>query len=284
MMAAVRRMGDYLSVWPAMVTPDLQSGPGAARKSDAALSHFTSAILTVGQSDTEEGRNIIAKCIAKHPTHETVLHAALAVTPRERLVDGSTQQPAALSKQERLFFDKGKAIYRELCTACHAPDGRGVKALLAPPLPGSPRLTKNREAAIQIMLHGLIGEFFGFQDSSHFYYVHIAAVSDPHAHNIMLVNGKPRVSISETSTKGHDWGKSSWHTIRIVREIGSGKIEVFANDMTTPIMTATDRTSGAGWAGFGSFDDTGRVRAIRFYGEGKDMTAEEVPFFKKHDE
>ena len=126
--------------------------------------------------------------------------------------------------------------------------------------------------------------FFGFQDPSHFYYVHIAAVSDPHAHNIMLVNGKPRVSISETSTKGHDWGKSSWHNIRIVRDIESGKIEVFANDMATPIMTATDKTFGAGWAGFGSFDDTGRVRAIRFYGEDKDMTAEKVPFFKKHGE
>ena len=126
--------------------------------------------------------------------------------------------------------------------------------------------------------------FFGFQDPSHFYYVHIAAVSDPNAHNIMLVNGKPRVSISKTSTKGHDWGKSSWHNIRIVRNIDSGKIEVFANDMATPIMTATDKTFGAGWAGFGSFDDTGRVRAIRVYGETDAKTDEALDFFKSQGE
>ena len=123
--------------------------------------------------------------------------------------------------------------------------------------------------------------FFGAQDPSHFYYVHIATKSDPHAHNIMLVNGSPRVSISESATKGHDWGKDQWHHIRIVRDIESGKIEVFADAMDKPIMTATDKTFGAGWVGFGSFDDTGRVRAIRVYGEKGSAVDEEVPFFTK---
>ncbi len=122
-------------------------------------------VLTVGQGDNEEGRNIIAKCIAKHPVHEKVLRAVAAVTPRERLVD-SAQQAPSLSGEERAIFEKGKAIYRELCTTCHGPDGRGMKApegkaLLAPPLPGSPRLQQNREAAIQVMLHGLIGDLDG---------------------------------------------------------------------------------------------------------------------------
>ena len=125
--------------------------------------------------------------------------------------------------------------------------------------------------------------FFGFQDPSHFYYVHIASVSDPHSHNIMIVNGEPRKSITEKGTKGHDWGKD-WHRIRVARDLESGKIEIFANDMETPIMVATDKTFGAGWIGFGSFDDTGRVRSIRVYGEDKDKVAEEVPFFKKHGE
>ncbi len=71
-----------------------------------------------------------------------------------------------LGETEKLLFDKGQAIYRELCTTCHAPDGRGLKSpdgrnLLAPPLPESPRLEENREAAIQIMLHGLTGELDG---------------------------------------------------------------------------------------------------------------------------
>ena len=75
-------------------------------------------------------------------------------------------QPGPRGEPEKLLFDKGQAIYRELCTTCHAPDGRGLKSpdgrnLLAPPLPESPRLEENREAAIQIMLHGLTGELDG---------------------------------------------------------------------------------------------------------------------------
>jgi len=75
--------------------------------------------------------------------------------------------PPSLSREDRVLFDKGRFIYHELCTACHGPAGRGMKApaagavLLGPPLPGSPRLQQNREAAIQIMLHGLIGDLDG---------------------------------------------------------------------------------------------------------------------------
>ena len=241
-------------------------------------------VLTVGKTDTAPCRNLIAKCIARHPAHETIFHAVQAVTPPERLVDclvtvlghpvfqkdplsadegawldrwrqfgiartvssdspealtrllsiiaetkpttaismlkaipgavpangrklialkskpaGLTAleqrpepeireqlkhvsplftwpglptyekaagQPPALSKGNRVIFDKGKVIYHELCTACHGPDGRGMKlpagaVVLGPPLAESPRLQQNREAAIQIMLHGLIGDLDG---------------------------------------------------------------------------------------------------------------------------
>jgi len=247
-------------------------------------------VLTASQVDNEEGRELVAKCIARHSMNERILHAVAAAAPRERLVDflatvltdpvfrdaspndeaaaqlnrwqehfvaetvaggspesfekllsiiakagsnrsramlqaissaisslkqeppraklvefktkpeglialeqrpepeirdqlkaiaflftwpglptygrDSARQDSSLDKEERAFFEKGQAIYRELCTACHGPDGRGLKGpegigLLAPPLPGSPRLEQNREAAIQIMLHGLNGELDG---------------------------------------------------------------------------------------------------------------------------
>ena len=35
--------------------------------------------------------------------------------------------------------------------------------------------------------------FFGYQDPSHFYYVHMALRADPHAHSVFIVNGKPRI-------------------------------------------------------------------------------------------
>jgi len=121
--------------------------------------------------------------------------------------------------------------------------------------------------------------YFGFQDPNHFYYVHIATKTDAHAHNIFIVNDAARLKISEKTTAGFDWGKpDTWHTVRLVREASTGKIEVTIDKGTEPIMTATDKTFGAGWLGFGSFDDTGLVDDIRLW--ALDGQEKEVPFFK----
>lgn len=106
--------------------------------------------------------------------------------------------------------------------------------------------------------------FFGKQDDSHFYYVHIATEADPHANSIFLVNGEPRVSIATDRTDGTDWS-DGWHNIRIVRDVDSGLIEVYFDDMETPIMRATDTTHGKGQVGLGSFDDAGHFTSIRLY-------------------
>jgi hypothetical protein len=45
---------------------------------------------------------------------------------------------------------------------------------------------------------------FGYQDPSHFYYVHIATKSDEVANSILIVNGQPRVSIVKERTEGQD--------------------------------------------------------------------------------
>lgn len=279
--AAVRTMESFLL---SNQNPADLSGQLEAMLGDPDPLVIAQIVLTLGQAETAPGRSILAKCIAKHPAHEAIFHAVLAVTPPERLVDclvtvlglpvfqkdplstdesawlnrwrqlciagtvsggspealtrlfsiiaetkpgaaiamlqaipggvpandrklialkskpggltaleqrpepeireqlkqvsplftwpglptykqGAAGQPA-LSKEDQALFDKGKVIYHELCTACHGPEGRGMKApagaaLLGPPLAASPRLQQNREAAIQIMLHGLIGDLDG---------------------------------------------------------------------------------------------------------------------------
>ena len=108
--------------------------------------------------------------------------------------------------------------------------------------------------------------FFGAKDASNFYYVHMASVADDHANNIFLVNDEPRVKIGEKTTSGTNWGATnSWHKAKIVREIESGKIQVFFDDMKAPIMEATDTHFDFGRIGFGSFDDTGCFDNIRIY-------------------
>ncbi len=108
--------------------------------------------------------------------------------------------------------------------------------------------------------------FFGRQDPTHFYYVHMATKSDPHANSIFLVNGAPRVSIAKERTGGTKWD-DQYHHVRVVRNAESGDIKVFLDDMAKPIMIAEDKTFAAGEVGFGSFDDTGNVDDVRVWGK-----------------
>ncbi len=98
--------------------------------------------------------------------------------------------------------------------------------------------------------------FFGHQDPSHFYYVHLGKEADPHAHSVFLVNDEPRVSIAKERTDGTPWSES-WHDVRIVRNATEGTIKVYFDDMENPVMEANDTTFTHGAIGFGSFDDTG---------------------------
>ncbi len=109
--------------------------------------------------------------------------------------------------------------------------------------------------------------FFGFQDSTHFYYAHMATAMDDHAHNIFIVNNEPRTRISPESTDGVDWGDRVWHRVRLVRDISSGTIELYFDDMTKPIMKAQDTTFGSGFVGFGSFDDSGKIDNINIWAD-----------------
>lgn len=108
--------------------------------------------------------------------------------------------------------------------------------------------------------------FFGIQDPSHFYYSHIAVQTDDHAHNVFIVNEAPRAKISPKTTQGVVWGQNEWHKVRLERSVAAGTIKVYYDDMSEPIMLADDKTFGAGFIGFGSFDDVGKVDNIKIWG------------------
>ena len=111
--------------------------------------------------------------------------------------------------------------------------------------------------------------FFGYQDASHFYYVHLGREADAHANSIFLVNGEPRVCIAQTRTDGTNWSKK-WHHVRIKRDIEKGTIEVFFDDMKKPVMTTTDKHFVHGRVGIGSFDDTGDFDNFQLRGQLKE--------------
>lgn len=108
--------------------------------------------------------------------------------------------------------------------------------------------------------------FFGYESPEKFYYTHVAVRPDDHAHNVFIVNDAPRIKISKETTPGVVWDVEKWHKLRLVREGSTGKIEVYFDDMTKPIMHAEDKTFPKGFIGFGSFDDHGRIRNVKVYG------------------
>jgi hypothetical protein len=106
---------------------------------------------------------------------------------------------------------------------------------------------------------------FGYQDPSHFYYVHLGKQADEHANQIFIVNKAPRTKISLTSTPGTNWD-DEWHHVRVVRNTKDGSINVYFDDMEKPVMTAQDKTFTWGRVGIGTFDDTSDWASVKLTG------------------
>jgi hypothetical protein len=95
--------------------------------------------------------------------------------------------------------------------------------------------------------------FFNFQDDRHFYYVHLGARPDPHSGQIMIVKEAPRLAMTKNQ-KRTPWD-DKWHNVRVERNIDTGSIKVYFDDMTTPHMEVVDKHFTSGQIGIGSFDD-----------------------------
>jgi len=95
--------------------------------------------------------------------------------------------------------------------------------------------------------------FFGYQDAANFYYVHLGARPDPHSGQIMVVDDAPRKALTEN--KADTPWDDQWHNVLLRRNIETGQIEIFFDDMKTPHMSVRDETFGKGRVGIGSFDD-----------------------------
>jgi hypothetical protein len=110
--------------------------------------------------------------------------------------------------------------------------------------------------------------FWGYQDPSHFYYVHFGAKADPNACQIFIVNDAARRPITVKTAKGTPW-TDGWHTVKVVRRVADGTMEAYFDDMQTPLMTARDTTFTWGRVGVGTFDDHGNFDDIVLRGDRK---------------
>jgi hypothetical protein len=130
---------------------------------------------------------------------------------------------------------------------------------------------------------------FGYQNPAHFYYVHFAPVTgDPHADQIFIVNDADRLAITDKDhqSTGAKWGdQTSWHRLKIVRNVESGLIEAYFHeddapftDADKPLMTAHDKTFIWGRLGMGTFDDTADFAEVKLWGEKVKAPAGDVSY------
>lgn len=64
---------------------------------------------------------------------------------------------AQKNQVDKSSFNKGKAIYNQLCITCHMANGEGVEKIF-PPLANSDYLKNNQEASIRAVKYGMSGE------------------------------------------------------------------------------------------------------------------------------
>jgi pimeloyl-ACP methyl ester carboxylesterase len=106
---------------------------------------------------------------------------------------------------------------------------------------------------------------FGFSDPEHFCYAHLASSADENADHVMRVDGAPRRPVTSARTAGVRWGEGEWQRLRVERDADAASIRVWLGDAPEPALVAGGTAPGAGWIGFGSFDDTAAFDDVRVW-------------------
>jgi Laminin G domain len=106
---------------------------------------------------------------------------------------------------------------------------------------------------------------FDYVSPTHFYYVHLAGITDAVHNGIFLVDEKDRRRIDDGKAAPQLTDRE-WHRVRLERDGSTGRIEVFVDGAGQPALKATDTTIRSGRVGLGSFDDTGEFRKLEVTG------------------
>jgi hypothetical protein len=120
---------------------------------------------------------------------------------------------------------------------------------------------------------------FNYVDTLHFYYTHLSVdpgSKQPVHNGIFLVNNAPRVRIAGIEAQPA-LPDTSWHQIRVSRDVTSGRIEVWSDVSSQPLFSVVDRTFGCGQIGVGSFDETGDFADVDLRSDDAGCTPGKAP-------
>jgi hypothetical protein len=198
---------------------------------------------------------------------DDVTEAKLPLLVHEKFESGDERWQPTDAKAWKVVKNEKGSFYNQFQMSKYTPPHRSPlnMSLLKDVVVGDFALEAKVQSTGKDNAHRDMCLFFGYQDRAKFYYVHIAKKADDNANQIFIVNDAARKKISTRSTGGTPWD-DNWHHVKIVRRIGDGAIEVYFDDMKTPIMTALDKTFTWGRVGLGSFDDSGNWADVKLRG------------------
>jgi mono/diheme cytochrome c family protein/glucose/arabinose dehydrogenase len=140
-----------------------------ARVKDADVEVAMQAIMTLNTLKVPDAPAAIKAALETNKARGVQLVAGTILNPPATAGrGGGLGAVAPFTPAEQAVLDKGQAIYKEVCFACHADDGRGEPmpggapgATRAPALASSPRVTGHQDYVIKTLLHGLTGPVNG---------------------------------------------------------------------------------------------------------------------------
>ncbi len=137
----------------------------SAMKDDPSPDVRIQMALSLRTNRTELAQALVQELLAANPGNEVMQSSYKSFVDTHRKIAAEKERVKNISPEERELVTKGAVIYKQLCTNCHGPEGKGIQVgerMPAPPLAGSPRLRgSDRILPIEIMLHGLKGPIDG---------------------------------------------------------------------------------------------------------------------------
>jgi len=110
-------------------------------------------------------------------------------------------------------------------------------------------------------IRGDIIIIFGYQSPEQFYYAHFTGTVDDTHNGVFIVNKADRKKLADTNQVPF-LPDREWHKIKLVRNVKTGDIEMYVDDMGSPAVVVNDKTFLKGRVGLGSFNDPGEIKDL----------------------
>lgn len=132
---------------------------------DASADVKIQLMLSLRTNKSAAAQKIVKDLLTANPDNELMQFSYEVFQETKIKTETERARIKNLTPAERDLVSKGAINYKQLCSSCHGPDGKGIligsNPMPAPPLVGSARVTGDKIALIQLMLLGLQGPVDG---------------------------------------------------------------------------------------------------------------------------